>query len=156
MLRYHYHIPFKSFFMIIIFVFAVSFMLCPICCGESDSQGGNTALIRSTYWGQADCVRLLIDAGTDKEVRDQVRRRSPFCCGVSSFIFLDRCIIKVPVFILSFISLFLNILRSHSKVDYVFSSLCFFQLFHFRFPSLLTLASQPPNIFFLFHCIFVV
>jgi hypothetical protein len=29
--------------------------------------------------GRADCVRLLIDAGADKDAKDNVRRRSLHC-----------------------------------------------------------------------------
>jgi hypothetical protein len=44
--------------------------------GESDSQGGYSALIFSAANGHTDCVRLLIDAGADTEARNNVRRRS--------------------------------------------------------------------------------
>jgi ankyrin repeat protein len=40
---------------------------------ESDSQGGFTALMFAASSGHADCVRLLIDAGADKEIRNNVR-----------------------------------------------------------------------------------
>ncbi len=39
---------------------------------EFDTQNGFTALTRAVHWGHADCVRLLIDAGADKEARDNV------------------------------------------------------------------------------------
>jgi ankyrin repeat protein len=45
--------------------------------GESDSQDGNTALIRAAAKGHANCVRLLIDAGADKDIRNTVRHRPP-------------------------------------------------------------------------------
>ena len=32
-----------------------------------------TALICAAHFGRADCVRLLLDAGADKEAKDQVR-----------------------------------------------------------------------------------
>jgi hypothetical protein len=44
-------------------------------CGESDWQGGWTALIWAAWNGRADCVRLLIDAGADMETKNHVRRR---------------------------------------------------------------------------------
>ena len=43
-------------------------MLC-----ESDSQDEFTALIQAAGNGRAECARLLIDAGADKEARDRVR-----------------------------------------------------------------------------------
>ena len=51
------------------------------CCvsgGESNSQNGYTALMDATAKGHTDCVRLLIDAGADKEAKDWVRCWSPF------------------------------------------------------------------------------
>jgi ankyrin repeat protein len=42
-------------------------------CGESDSQRGTTALILAAVNGRADCARLLIDAGADKEAKNNVR-----------------------------------------------------------------------------------
>ena len=56
------------------------------CGGESDSQSGYTALIEAASRGHADCVRMLVDAGADKDARDNVRRRSLLC--YSAFIFL--------------------------------------------------------------------
>ena len=47
--------------------------------GESDSQLGFTALIRAAECGHVDCVRLLIDAGADKEAKNEVRMG---CCFV--------------------------------------------------------------------------
>ena len=40
---------------------------------ESDSQTGRTALIEAAASGRADCVRLLIEAGADKEAKTNVR-----------------------------------------------------------------------------------
>ncbi len=40
---------------------------------ESDSQTGWTALMRAAARGHADCARLLIDAGADKDARNNVR-----------------------------------------------------------------------------------
>ena len=37
--------------------------------GKSDSQDGYTALIFAVQHHHTDCVRLLLDAGADKEVR---------------------------------------------------------------------------------------
>ncbi len=36
---------------------------------------------------QSDCVRLLIDAGADKDAKNCVRLRLLLCCGASSFLF---------------------------------------------------------------------
>ena len=37
------------------------------------AQYGNTALILASQAGHADCARLLLDAGADKEATDVVR-----------------------------------------------------------------------------------
>ncbi len=37
------------------------------------AQDGRTALMWAAAEGHADCARLLLDAGADKEVKDQVR-----------------------------------------------------------------------------------
>ena len=44
--------------------------------GDFNSQDGATALIWAAEMGRADCVRLLIDAGADKDAENNVRRRS--------------------------------------------------------------------------------
>ncbi len=36
-------------------------------------QTGRTALMNAAWQNRADCARLLIDAGADKEARDKVR-----------------------------------------------------------------------------------
>ncbi len=41
--------------------------------GAAAAQGGNTALIWAGYKGHADCARLLLDAGADKNAKDKVR-----------------------------------------------------------------------------------
>jgi hypothetical protein len=45
------------------------------CVGgdESDSQIGSTPLLRAAMFGRTNCVRLLIDAGADKEATGYVR-----------------------------------------------------------------------------------
>ena len=48
------------------------------------SQNGETALIWAAERGHADCVRLLLDAGADKNVKTEVRARAGVCgagCG---------------------------------------------------------------------------
>jgi hypothetical protein len=47
-----------------------------VCGGESNSQGGLTALMRAAINVNANCVRLLVDAGADKDATDDVRGRS--------------------------------------------------------------------------------
>jgi hypothetical protein len=49
--------------------------------GASDSQDGRTALIYAAQYGRTDCVRLLIDAGADKEARNNVRVGRCQCFG---------------------------------------------------------------------------
>ncbi len=41
--------------------------------GESVLQSGRTALMRAVINGHMDCMRLLIDAGANKDVRNSVR-----------------------------------------------------------------------------------
>jgi hypothetical protein len=53
-------------------VLSMTVALC-VSGGGSDSQNGNTALMWVAARGLADCMRLLIDAGADKEAKDNVR-----------------------------------------------------------------------------------
>ena len=46
------------------------------------TQSGNTALIGAGYGGHEDCVRLLVDAGADKEAKDDVRVTGFFIMGI--------------------------------------------------------------------------
>ena len=41
------------------------------CC--THAQGGNTALILAGWNGHADSTQLLLDAGADKNAKDNVR-----------------------------------------------------------------------------------
>ncbi len=41
------------------------------------AQFGSTALIRAAAKGRMACVRVLLDAGANKNVRDEVRRAGP-------------------------------------------------------------------------------
>ncbi len=63
--------------------------------GKFDSQRGSTALICAALNGRADCVRLLIDAGADKDAKDHVR--------------VGRCFVEAPsrLFLFFFSSLFI-------------------------------------------------
>ena len=63
---------------------------CVVACNfvsgcESDLQGGYTALMRAATQGHADCTRLLIDAGADKDATSNVRRRSLIWLSAFSF-----------------------------------------------------------------------
>jgi hypothetical protein len=53
-------------------------ILCAISvsCGKSESQRGWTALMRAAENGRFECVRLLLEAGADKDARTNVRRWS--------------------------------------------------------------------------------
>jgi ankyrin repeat protein len=44
-----------------------------VCGGESELQGGMTALLVAILNGHLDCARLLIDAGADKDAAENVR-----------------------------------------------------------------------------------
>ncbi len=66
-----------------------------LSCGESDLQWGNTALICAAENDHAACLRLLIDAGADKEAADDVRCRSLLCWGEFALILIFQCISSV-------------------------------------------------------------
>ncbi len=55
--------------------------------GDSKSQGRRTALTRAAERGRVECVRLLIDAGADKDATTNVRVGLCFG-GVPSLVFL--------------------------------------------------------------------
>jgi ankyrin repeat protein len=50
-----------------------------VCGVEFDLQDGWTALMYAAQDGRAECVRLLINAGADKEAKDNVRRWKLLC-----------------------------------------------------------------------------
>jgi hypothetical protein len=52
---------------------------------RSRAQNGWTALICAATNGHADCVRLLLDAGADKEAKDSVRASAVFVYGALFF-----------------------------------------------------------------------
>ena len=56
-----------------VFVVAGNGIVFGIDFGQSGLQHGFTALIWAAERGRAECVRLLIDAGTDKEAKTHVR-----------------------------------------------------------------------------------
>ena len=74
------------------------------CLGgfDSESQHGTTALIWAAHNGHADCVRLLIDAGADKDAKDQVRVGRCFAEAPSRSIspFLSFTFVQQHVFLL--------------------------------------------------------
>ncbi len=53
--------------------------------GKFESQGGQTALTWASMEGRADCVQLLIDAGVDKDIMDNVRVGCCFAFETSGF-----------------------------------------------------------------------
>jgi ankyrin repeat protein len=59
-----------------------------VCGGES--QGGTTALMYAAADDHSDCLRLLIDAGADIDVRSIVRVGRCFA-GATSFFSGDCC-----------------------------------------------------------------
>ena len=48
-----------------------AFALCISCMRVSDSQDGNTALIYAAANRRSHCVRLLVEAGADKNAKNQ-------------------------------------------------------------------------------------
>jgi hypothetical protein len=99
--------------------------------GEFDSQKGWTALIWAAWHGHADCVRLLIDAGADKEAKTSVRHWS--------VVMLWRLLVFFSVFIIllfqSFPSCFtVSVALSLFKVHLDLSFSMFFPL-SFSFPN---------------------
>ncbi len=66
-------------FSLVLFLLSFLFQWCRYVFGQSDSQDGNTALIRAARKGHTDCARMLIDAGADKEAKDEVRCGSMLC-----------------------------------------------------------------------------
>jgi hypothetical protein len=75
---YPIRIPACTHFDAVSIVFAITFGAYTMSAvlfesgGESDSQDGYTALICAAQWSHVDCVRLLIDAGADKEANTNV------------------------------------------------------------------------------------
>ena len=53
--------------------------------GKFESQNGSTALMYAAVYGHTDCVRLLIDAGADKDAKDWVRVGRCFGVGTLPF-----------------------------------------------------------------------
>ncbi len=43
--------------------------------GDSNSQSGSTPLILAARNGRADCVRLLLEAGADRDATNKVHDR---------------------------------------------------------------------------------
>ena len=71
---------------------------CVICFDESETQDGWTALICAADQGRADCVRLLIDAGADKEAADNVRRLLLLCWDAAHVFVISYRTIHLHVF----------------------------------------------------------
>jgi hypothetical protein len=64
--------------------------------GDSESQGGWRALIYAAEYGHTGCARLLIDAGADKEAKNNVRRRSLLCFG-HFVLYVSKIVSKIPM-----------------------------------------------------------
>ena len=81
--------------------------------------------MRAAANGQADCLRLLIDAGADKEAKDWVRRRLLLVCLFASY-FPSACFLFTatvpPIFSSTAICLALYYsLRSRDLLGAIFS-----------------------------------
>ena len=76
--------------------YLIAFM--PCCCVGGVSQYGYTVLILAADHGHADCVRLLLDAGADKNAKGNVRRRRSLLCRAPSC-FVSSCPIALLVVI---------------------------------------------------------
>ena len=64
--------------------------------GRRRAQCGETALILTASHGRADCARLLLDAGADKNAVDEVRASAGGgvrwrCGGGGGLVFEDAC-----------------------------------------------------------------
>ncbi len=88
-----------------------------MCIGKYDSQDGDTALICAAKRRFVDCVQLLIDAGADKDAKDNVRRQS--------LLLLGRLVVKFSSFSSQFL-LYINILCQRLPI---------YLALHFHYPS---------------------
>jgi hypothetical protein len=57
-------------------------MCCQHYACEFHLQNGRTALAYLSMRGDADCVRLLLNAGSENDARDKVRIACVFCCCI--------------------------------------------------------------------------
>ena len=64
----------SALFTVLILILFV--MSCFEMCLSFELQNGSTALHHAAEVGDAECVRMLIDAGADKDATDDVRRSS--------------------------------------------------------------------------------
>ncbi len=77
-----------------------------MCGGKSESQDGDTALILAAASGHADCARLLIDTGADKDATASLVRvgycfDDATCLGVAHFILCLSFLRCIPRFEIS-------------------------------------------------------
>jgi hypothetical protein len=59
-------------------------------------QGGFTALMSAAHRGRTDCVRLLLDAGVDKNAKKNVRMMH-HCMCISPWVFITSIQFLVDV-----------------------------------------------------------
>jgi ankyrin repeat protein len=62
-----------------------------VSADESNAQLGRTALVIAAARGHADCVRMLIDAGADKDAKDRVCIGPCFSKVLSYLIIIIDC-----------------------------------------------------------------
>ncbi len=95
-----------------------------VCGGVFDLQIRCTVLTWAAAMGRADCVQLLIDAGSDKEVKDVVRWFPALLCMSASLALL--CVSSTVLLYFSFASC-CSMLSHFKEYDpsHVSSSFCF-------------------------------
>ncbi len=65
---------------------------------HSRVQFGMTALMWAASNGHADCARLLLDAGADKEAKNEVRDPAPSAVGLRcGMVVLNDCCLRKPL-----------------------------------------------------------
>jgi hypothetical protein len=102
--------------------------------GKFVSQSGWTALMWAAGNGRADIARLLIDAGADKEARDNVRRRLLRCFRALPLFLILYFIFHLPLFFsLNLPHFFLLFLISKNTIACFFPRFSSFSLFFATF-----------------------
>lgn len=78
------------------------------CGDDSHTQNGETSLFRAALDNNEDCVRLLLDAGADKDAKNLVRFPSLLFLLRLPIEFLLSRFIRCPLFVFFRIHCFLN------------------------------------------------